>query len=132
MPALIRNSSMRSPSHVSLRRTCSLIALVAALGAVAACNQAANTTAAANAATNLAAAPDNALPPIDAAVALVNAPAADALPAAAPAPVAHVASRSQGYAYADRAYAMSSAFAAAPPDYTYDYGGSRPWGGGRS
>ena len=118
---------MPSPSNASLRRTVSLIALAAALGALAACNQAASNTAAANTATNLAAAPDNALPPIDAAVALVNAPAADALPAAAPAPVAHVANRTQGYAYADRAYAMSTGFAAAPPDYTYDYNGQRPW-----
>lgn len=55
------------------------------------------------------------------------APAADALPPAPAAPVQQLADPSQGYAFADRAYAMSQAFAGAPPDYTFEDQGERPW-----
>src|SRR6185437_2024938 len=109
----------RAP-RATLRNTISLAALIAA-AALAGCNKPAP-QALANAAP-----PDGALPPIAATATLVDAPAAQALPAAPPPPVARVATRSQGYAFADRAYAMSNAFSAAPPDYTYDYDGVRPW-----
>src|SRR5262249_14102428 len=110
-----------SLSHFSLRRTASLIAIAAALGGVAACNQSSQQPA-----VN-AAPPAGALPPVSMAAPLVSAPAADALPAAPPPPVAHVASRKQRHALPDRAYAMSDACSDAPPDYTYDYEGTRPW-----
>jgi hypothetical protein len=59
---------------------------------------------------------------------IVPAPTADALPSAPPANVGSLANGSDRYAFADRAYAMSSAFGDAPPDYTFDYGdGERPW-----
>src|SRR5262249_30664275 len=44
-----------------------------------------------------------------------------------PAPVSRPPDRRQGYAYANRAAVMSDAFADAPPDYAFDYGGVRPW-----
>jgi hypothetical protein len=115
-----RRNAMVSLFRISPRRGVSLFALAVALGAASACNQ--STQTAANAAP-----PPGALPPVSMAAPLVDAPAAQALPAALPPPIGHVASRRQGYAFADRAYAMSDAFSDAPPDYTYDYDGARPW-----
>src|SRR5580704_3701525 len=77
--------------------------------------------------TNAAAPPAGALPPVAQAVPITLAPAAAALPAAPPPPVGRVTDPRQGYAFADRAWAMSEAFADAPPDYTYDYDGDQPW-----
>jgi hypothetical protein len=59
---------------------------------------------------------------------IAPAPAAAALPPAAPANVGRLADPGDRYAFADQAYAMTSAFGDAPPDYTFDYGeGERPW-----
>ena len=72
-------------------------------------------------------APADALPLTDASIPLTPAPAAGALPPAPPVHVAHLRDQSQRYAYLDRATAMGQAFGSAPPDYTYDYQGERPW-----
>lgn len=55
------------------------------------------------------------------------APAAAALPPAAPARVVRVSNPTDEYAYVDRASAMSDAIGQAPPDYGFDYQGTRPW-----
>jgi hypothetical protein len=54
------------------------------------------------------------------------APIATALPAAPAARVASVA-LNQRYAYADRAYQVARVLGDAPPDYAFDYEGTRPW-----
>jgi hypothetical protein len=58
---------------------------------------------------------------------LADAPPASALPAAAPASVAPLRDPSQGYAYADRAWATSTAFGDSPPDYAFYDDGVTPW-----
>ncbi len=74
-------------------------------------------------------APLAALPLADStAPSIAPAPAANALPSAPPVRVGRLADPREQYAYLDQAYAMNSAFADAPPDYTFDYGGGeRPW-----
>jgi hypothetical protein len=89
--------------------------------------------AAANTATAAAApadvpTPSDALPLTDTSSApLATAPSAAALPTAPPVRVAYLRDPRQGYAYLDKATAMRHAFGDAPPDYTYDYQGVRPW-----
>ncbi|HEX4179998.1 MAG TPA: hypothetical protein VHY32_04345 [Caulobacteraceae bacterium] len=58
---------------------------------------------------------------------LAAAPNATALPPAPPLRVAHLQNGRDNYAFVDGGYAMSNAFADAPPDYTFDYDGVRPW-----
>ena len=58
---------------------------------------------------------------------IAPAPPVSALPPAPPLPVRHLANRQDGYAFADRAYALNDAFGDAPPDYGFDYGGTQPW-----
>ena len=74
-------------------------------------------------------APAGALAPTEMAppASVAEAPAAAALPPAPPAPVAAPAPPAQQYQYVDRAASMAAAFADAPPDYTVDYQGARPW-----
>src|ERR1700677_2460246 len=61
-----------------------------------------------------------ALPPsANAAAPLAEAPPAAALPPAPPARLASIADPRLGYAYADRAWAMTDALGDSPPDYTY-------------
>jgi len=55
------------------------------------------------------------------------APLAAQLPKAPRPRIVRVASASDEYAYVDQAEAMGEALDAAPPDYTYDYDGVRPW-----
>lgn len=115
-----RQSSYPTRARTGLRLGASLTVLAAALAALAACNKPAQGLV-------TVAPPPGALTPIAMSAPLVDAPTVQALPAAPRARVARVATRPQGYAFADRAYAMSDAFADAPPDYAYDYGGVRPW-----
>src|SRR5258707_13845477 len=78
----------------------------------------------------LSAPPPLAALPLDpsAAPPIAAAPTASALPRAPRAPVGRLANPADRYAFADRAYAMASAFGDAPPDYTFAYGeGERPW-----
>lgn len=82
---------------------------------------------------NALAGPDQAPPPV------ATVPLTDAqVPAAAPAPPAsalpyrpvprvRVASDRDRYAFIDRANRASYGFGDAPPDYAFDYQGSRPW-----
>lgn len=109
------NRLMRSSSLAS--------AFVVAGLALAACNRAAPPAAVQQAPTPTAALAltDASAPP------LVDAPPVSALPSAPPARIGRLQHASDGYAFADRGYAMSQAFADAPPDYTFDYGGVRPW-----
>ncbi len=58
---------------------------------------------------------------------IVDAPPADRLGPAPRARIRRLQDPRQGYAYYDRGYAMSRAFADAPPDYSFDYEGVRPW-----
>ena len=58
---------------------------------------------------------------------LVAAPPATALPAGQPMPLRRLANRRQGYGYLDRANYQEEAFADAPPDYSFDQDGVRPW-----
>lgn len=100
-----------------------VIAAVLPVLALAACKPNAQ-QAASSAPPPLAALPlsDSAAPPI------TPAPPVSALPPAPRARVARLADPNQEYAFADRAYAMASAFGDAPPDYAFDYGnGERPW-----
>ncbi|HUO11591.1 MAG TPA: hypothetical protein VMU37_02435 [Caulobacteraceae bacterium] len=92
--------------------------------ALAGCNQSASNTASA---ANVAAAPAGALPLVTAEVALTPAPPASQLPPAPPPQIGRVESGADAYAFAERAAEMSQAFADAPPDYTYDDQGVRPW-----
>lgn len=55
------------------------------------------------------------------------APPVDALPATTPAPVGRLVSNKNGYAWAERAYAMDRAFYDAPPDYGFAYDDVEPW-----
>ena len=113
-----------------LNRT-SALTLAGALASMmlASCNPASTTGSSAPAASA-----QQAPPPI-AALALTDASAAPSasapdlalLPAAPRAHVARLAQPSDSYAYADRAAAMNAGFGHAPPDYTYDDGGVRPW-----
>ena len=100
----------------------SVLVLAAALMSVglAGCDQKKNVPAQA---TNEPALPLTAGP----ATAIVAAPAASALPSAPRVRVVHIANQSDGYAYVDRAYEMSSAIGQAPPDYGFDYEGVHPW-----
>src|ERR1700722_3809393 len=108
-----------------LMRTSSLAsALVAAGLTLAACNRAAppaDVQQAPPPTAALALVSDPSAPP------LVDAPPATALPSAPRARIGRLQRSSDNYAFVDRGYAMSHAFADAPPDYTFDYGGVRPW-----
>lgn len=101
----------------SLRPSLLVLAGAAAMG-LAACQpaqQAANTTTASDSALAMAVEP---IPP---------APEAAALPAAPKPKVVYVSQPQEQYRYVDDAYAMNDAFGDAPPDYGFDYGGTRPW-----
>jgi hypothetical protein len=107
-----------------LNRTSALaIVMVTAGLSLAACNKAATPDAQQAPAPTaaMALADDPSAPP------LATAPSANALPPAPPVHVARLQRASDGYAFVDRGYAMSHAFADAPPDYTFDYDGVRPW-----
>jgi hypothetical protein len=58
---------------------------------------------------------------------LADAPPPGELPAAGPTPIAYLGDPDQGYAFADRAWAMSTAFGDSPPDYAFDDDGVTPW-----
>jgi hypothetical protein len=107
-------------SHL-LNRTSGAVIVLAGL-ALAGCNRAPTAQVQqAPAPTAALALSDSAAPP------LVAAPPVNALPSAPPARIGRLQNRGDGYAFADRGYAMSHAFADAPPDYTFDYQGVRPW-----
>ena len=110
----------------------SRIALLCALGALVLVSCAkGGADAGANATGNTLA---DAAPPLDA-LPLTTAtngpntpaPLGAALPPAPRVRVARLEQPGDQYAYLDRAYAESRAFANAPPDYAYDYNGERPW-----
>ena len=61
------------------------------------------------------------------AVAARPAPTTDTLPATAPQPRRRLSRPTDAYGYVDQAYGLSSAIGKAPPDYTFDYEGTRPW-----
>jgi hypothetical protein len=118
-----------TPIASRFRLTASTVALTAALGSLslAGCNQpVAQNPAGAQPAADASAPP--ALPLTTAAEPTsAAAPPPSALPSAPPVRVVHVADQSQAYAYADRAYRYASVLADAPPDYTFDYDGVRPY-----
>jgi len=121
---MIKLSRMPKPSSMRLR-----LALTCAVSVLAACSQqgsASNTTQGDKSLAD-APPPPTALPlATGPAPAYGPAPAADALP---PAPRARLGRTppSDQYAYLNQAYAFSQSLADAPPDYTYDYQGERPW-----
>lgn len=78
-------------------------------------------------ADNQASADVDALPLTTSAQAYAPAPPVESLPAAPAPKVVYVRQPAQAYQYADDAYAMNDAFGDAPPDYGFDYGGSRPY-----
>ena len=49
------------------------------------------------------------------------------VPATAPQPRRRLSRPTDAYGYVDQAYGLSSAIGKAPPDYTFDYEGTRPW-----
>ena len=113
---------MKQPPPQSRHPRLWLSASLAVL-ALAACNKADQ-----QAALGQVAAPQAALPLTTAAEpAGAAAPSLQALPSASPARVVRLVDPRERYAYVDRAYQMSDAFADAPPDYAFDYGGVRPW-----
>src|SRR6516225_1613423 len=103
---------VRGPSLLVLAAACAGLAL-------AGCKQNESTAAAAEPPPPLAALP----PTTGAAPPLAPAPTAAQLAPAAPARVGRLADPRQGYAFADRAYAMGRAFGEAPPDYAFDDNG---------
>ena len=109
----------------NLNRTSGLATVMAlAALALAGCNRAAPPAEVQQAPTPTAAlalSTDPLAPP------LVNAPPANALPSAPPVRIGRLRQASDRYAFSDRGYEMSDTFADAPPDYTFDYDGVRPW-----
>ena len=98
---------------------CAIMAVLGAGLALAACNQAPTAT--------QAPPPQAALPLSTATQPIVDAPSATALPPAPRARVSRLADQRESYGYADQAYETSYGFGDAPPDYTFDYDGERPW-----
>lgn len=58
---------------------------------------------------------------------IAYAPSVEALPAAPTVRYVPVAQPQQAYQYIDDAYEVNDAFGDAPPDYSFDYGDTRPW-----
>ncbi len=58
---------------------------------------------------------------------LASAPPVTALPAGQPVRVSHLSDRRAGYRYLDRGLYQEDAVEDAPPDYSFDDGGVRPW-----
>lgn len=58
---------------------------------------------------------------------LVAAPPPSALPVGGQLPLRRLANRRQGYSWLDRANYQEEAFANAPPDYSFEQDGVRPW-----
>lgn len=108
---------------------CSSSIALAGLLALAACNQNQNPFTAAKTPNPDQAPPPLAALPLSTAPAEPIAPAPDttALPAAAPVPRGRLQRPQDAYAFSERAYAMNHGFGDAPPDYAFDYGGTRPW-----
>jgi len=97
-----------------------LAAMLVAGLALAGCNQ--------NASVQQAPPPAAALPLTSGAATPVNdAPPANQLPPAPPARVARLSDPGQTYAYLDQASSVDYGFGDAPPDYSVDYDGTRPW-----
>ena len=71
--------------------------------------------------------PLDALPLTTALAPSAPAPSTARLPSAPPARLARLAQPQDSYAYLDRAYAAANAYSDAPPDYTVNYDGERPW-----
>lgn len=98
-------------------------AIAAVLGAaslISACNQ--------NSSAQQAPPPAAALPLTTAsAPPIVDAPAGSQLPPAPPARLSRPDNSSDDYAYLDQASSQAYGFGDAPPDYTFDYDGYRPW-----
>jgi hypothetical protein len=124
---MIKLSRMSNISPIGLR-----LALTCAVSVLAACGQGGSTS---NTVAN--AEMDNSLadaPPPATALPLASgpspaygpAPTASALPPAPSARLGRLPPTDQ-YAYLNQAYAFSQSLADAPPDYTYDYQGERPW-----
>jgi hypothetical protein len=59
--------------------------------------------------------------------AVTQAPQVTALPETGKVPVRPLANANDGYGYLDRAYYQEDAVEDAPPDYSFDEGGVRPW-----
>ena len=100
----------------------SVLAVCLAAGALAACNQ--------NSQPQNAPTPSAALPMEMTATgptAIAPAPTVSALPPAPRARVGRLSNPGDTYAYADDADSQNDAFGDAPPDYGFDYGGTRPW-----
>ncbi len=123
---MIKLSCTFKDSPIRLRLT-----LTCALSVLAACSQgtSSSNTTALGTDNSLADAP----PPATAlplatgpASAYRPAPVASALPPAPSASLGRVPSADR-YAYLNQAQAFSQSLADAPPDYTYDYNGERPW-----
>jgi hypothetical protein len=118
----LNSTSKASATRVRLSLTC-------AVSVLAACGQGSSASNTTGDAASLADAP----PPATAlplatgpAPAYRPAPVASDLPPAPRARLGRVPPADQ-YAYLNQAYAFSQSLADAPPDYTYDYRGERPW-----
>ena len=110
--------------HAALMTRTATVALLTAGLALAACNKGATTVATADQAPPPAAA----LPLTTASTQpIVDAPPASQLPPAPPARIAQVSNPGDDYAYIDQASDLDYGVGNAPPDYTFDYDGDRPW-----
>ena len=99
-----------------------VLGLCLAAGALSACNQ--------NGQAQSAPTPAAALPlemTATTPTAIAPAPTVSALPPAAPVRVGQLSNPDDTYAYAEQADSLNDAFGDAPPDYGFDYGGTRPW-----
>jgi hypothetical protein len=114
-------------SHSPFLSRSSSLALAAALSGalvgLAACNKPQTP-----ANPDQAAMPLAALPLVTDAQSLPLAPPTSALSGGSSVRVARLANYDDGYYFADRAAEVSYGFGDAPPDYAFDYGGTRPWG----
>jgi len=99
-----------------------VLGLCLAAGALSACNQ--------NGQAQSAPTPAAALPlemTATTPTAIAPAPTVSALPPAAPVRVGQLSNPDDTYAYAEQADSLNDSFGDAPPDYGFDYGGTRPW-----
>jgi len=103
--------------RLDLQRSILVAGLLCGAAWLAACNGAASPPAP----------PLAALPPTTAAPLLIPAPALGQLPPAPPPPLLQASYAGDDYAFAERAYAMDTAFADSPPDYDFDDDGASPW-----
>jgi hypothetical protein len=122
----MRGTGRRAPGGRLFGRTFGALLLTSALAACGGGNAPgpdASDTASAEPGMSTAAVPMSTTTP----PAVTTAPQVTALPENGKVPVKPLANAGEGYGYLDRAYYQEDAVEDAPPDYSFDEGGVRPW-----